>query len=87
MADKTVRKRNVKLIGWVTLAIVCAYPLTVGPLAFFQGVGLINKKEVDLIRPLYAPLRLSPGAVLVLGRYEEQCNELGRRFLHWLAAT
>ena len=77
---KPNRRRKVMLIAAIILAL---YPLSIGPLAFLQGAGMLSDKSLDSTRPIYAPLRMMPPAVWLLGYYEKQCHALGRRVHQW----
>jgi hypothetical protein len=78
MTDQPYRRLVPTLVKGIILAILL-YPLSVGPLAFLQGAGVLDDKAIDSIRPIYAPMRNFPGVGLLVG-YERQFNALGRRF-------
>jgi hypothetical protein len=69
--DKPNRRRKVMLMVVIILAL---YPLSIGPLAFLQGAGILSDKAPDLIGPIYAPLRMLPPAVWALRAYEKECK-------------
>jgi hypothetical protein len=77
MTDRSYRQRLLTMMECIMLAILL-YPLSVGPIAFLRGAGVLDEKAVDSIRPLYAPMRNIPGVGLLAG-YERQSDALGRR--------
>jgi hypothetical protein len=72
---KPTRRRKAMLIAAIVFAL---YPLSIGPLAFLEGVGVLGEKAKDSIRPIYAPLGLLP-VEWALRPYERECNGMGRQ--------
>jgi hypothetical protein len=78
MTDQSHRPGALLWIKCVILLLLL-YPLSVGPVAFLHGAGVIDDKAVESIRPIYAPLMNVPGVWLLVG-YEQKFDALGRRF-------
>jgi hypothetical protein len=69
---------------WVALAIVILYPLSVGPISFLSGAGLLSDPAVAAIRPVYFPLLLvghvAPPLERLLMQYDRASHQLGSRW-------
>ena len=75
------KKQSRAWSDWVLAVVFVLYPLSIGPLAFLQGAGVLTPKTHERISPIYAPLTMMPPAIWVLLPYERQCDGLGRRFI------
>jgi hypothetical protein len=79
-------KRDHRVAGWIVLAFLVLYPLSIDPLAFVAGTGLISDPALATIQPAYAPLLLvgdfARPVQNTLLQYYRQSYLLGLRLRH-----
>jgi hypothetical protein len=85
MPDKPDGKRWrwLNVVAWLVPPLLAAYPLSIGPLSFLNGTGLLSNSAIAAIRPAYMPLlsigKLAPPAERLLIQYDTASHEFGRR--------
>jgi hypothetical protein len=56
-ADKPdVNRRGRGGAGWIVVALLIVYPLSVWPVAFLAGAGVISDASIAALQPVYTPL-------------------------------
>lgn len=66
--------------------LIVLYPISVGPLWFLAGTGVLNHAALAVLRPIYAPLvllgKVAPPFGKLLLVYDRGCHQLGARCFH-----
>jgi hypothetical protein len=76
-ADKAdVKRRGWGGAGWIVVALLILYPLSVGPVVFLAGTGVISDTSIAALQPAYTPLVMivdfaPPGERLLLQFYRQ----------------
>ena len=83
-ADKPDAKRRAwSGAGWIVLTLLVVYPLSVGPVAFLAGAGVISDTSIAALQPVYTPLVMivdfAPPAERLLLQFYRQAYLLGLR--------
>jgi pimeloyl-ACP methyl ester carboxylesterase len=83
-ADKAdVKRSGWGSAGWIAVALLILYPLSVGPVAFLAGAGVISDASIAALQPAYTPLvtvvDFAPPAERLLLQFYRQPYLLGLR--------